>query len=199
MKKIDNAKGLIIWSAIATILAGIIHLWIAPEHLEHAPAHGILFLIVGIAQIVWGIAVWRRPSEKLYYVGVFMAGWLIVLYGITRLLPAPFSHGSPEAIDAIGLLCKLCEALGMFSLAVLIFQGIVLKADRFVAWRAIAVIMLLSFVSGFATYGIARALEPLLPGLSAPTEGHEEDQDLTESEDHHGDESAPTPEHDDGH
>lgn len=35
-----------------TALAGIIHLWIIPEHWEHAPAHGLFFLGVGIAQIV---------------------------------------------------------------------------------------------------------------------------------------------------
>jgi len=152
MEQNTLTKNLIAWSAVATILAGLIHLWIVPEHMAHAPAHGILFLLIGIAQIIWGIAVWRRPSVKLYYAGVLMAGWLIVLYAITRWLPAPFGHG-PESIQTIDLVCKFCEGLAMVSLAVLIFQGLILKAGQFVAWRTITLIVLFSFISGFVTYG----------------------------------------------
>lgn len=182
-------KNLIAWSAAMTVLAGAIHLWIVPQHWEHAPAHGLLFLIVGIAQILWGIAVWRQPSTRLYYVGVLMTGWLIVLYVITRWLPAPFGHGGPESIDTIGLFCKLCEAVGMFSLVVLIFQGVALKTGRFIAWRTIAIIILLSFISGFITYGAALAAAPVFPQLSSEEHHHEENEPVTE-EDHHHDEGA---------
>jgi hypothetical protein len=48
-----------------------------PEHWARSCARPV-FSVVGIAQIVWGIALWRRPSTRLYYVGVLMAGWLIV-------------------------------------------------------------------------------------------------------------------------
>lgn len=179
-----------------TVLAGIIHIWIVPQHWEHAPAHGLLFLIVGIVQIIWGIAVWRQPSTRLYYVGVLMAGWLIVLYVITRLLPAPFGHGGPEAMDTIGLICKLCEVLGMFSLVVLIFQGLTLKAGRFIAWRAVALIMLLSFISGFATYGIALAAEPVFPKLSsAADEHHHDESEPATEENHHHDEDTTDHDH----
>lgn len=176
MEQSAFSKNLIIWSAATTMLAGVIHIWIVPQHWEHAPAHGLLFLIVGIVQIIWGIAVWKQPSTRLYYAGVLMAGWLIVLYVITRLLPAPFGHGGPEAVDTIGLICKLCEVLGMFSLFVLIFQGLVLKTSRFIAWRAVALTMLLSFISGFATYDLALAAEPAFPQLSAPVEEHDHEE-----------------------
>ena len=174
MEQNTLSKNFIAWSAIATIAAGIIHLWIVPEHLEHALPHGILFLIVGVAQIIWGIAVWRRPSSRLYYVGVLMAGWLIVLYAITRVLPAPFGHG-PEAIQTIDLICKFCEGLAMVSLAILIFQGLILNAGRVAAWRAVTLIVLFSSISGFATYGIARAAETVgLPWLAGQFEEHDE-------------------------
>ena len=29
-----------------TALAGVIHLWIIPEHWEHSPAHALFFLLV---------------------------------------------------------------------------------------------------------------------------------------------------------
>ena len=175
-----------------TALAGFIHLWIIPEHWEHAPAHGLFFLIVGVAQIIWGIAVWHRPSTRLYYIGVLLAGWLIVLYAMTRWLPAPFGHG-PEGINTIDLACKICEVLGMITLAILIFQGMLLNAGRLVAWRTIAFIVFLSFIAAFATYGIARAAEPIFPSLSAPVEEPHHDEGGPE-EPHH-DEGTPAPEH----
>ena len=190
-------KRLIAWSALTTVLAGVIHLVIIPEHWVHARAHGLFFLIVGVLQIVWGIAVWWKPSTRLYYIGVILAGWLIVLYAITRWLPAPFGHG-PESIAAIDIACKLCEGLGMFTLGILIFQGIVLDAGRTAAWRGIAVILLLSVLAGFVTYGAARAAEPIFPSLSTSVEvDHRHGEGVpTPLDEHHHEEGTPASEHD---
>ncbi|HKY55750.1 MAG TPA: hypothetical protein VJM08_15640, partial [Anaerolineales bacterium] len=156
MEQDPLTKQLVASSALMTMLAGMIHLWIIPEHWVHAPAHSVFFLLIGIIQIVWGIAVGRRPSTRLYYIGVIMAGTLIVLYAIIRWLPAPFGHG-PEIIQIIDVACKLCEGLAMITLAILIFQGLVLNRGQSIAWRAIATIVLLSVIAGFFTYGVARA------------------------------------------
>ena len=189
MKQNTPTKALILLSVITTILAGIIHLVLVSAHMEHARAHGLFFLLVGIAQILWGVKVWRQPSRGLYYIGAVMAGWLIVLYGVTRLLPAPFSHG-PEAVEAIDIVCKLCEALGLISLLILIFQGLLLHGTRVNAWRAISLILLVSVLAGLATYRIARAAEPILPWLAGPAEGHHHDESVPiPGEEHHHNES----------
>lgn len=158
-----------------TGMAGVIHLWIVPEHWRHSQAHAVFFLLVGVVQIAWGVAVWRRPSTRLYYIGAGMAGWLIVLYGITRWLSAPFGHG-PEEIDMIGIVTKVFEGLGMIALVILIFQDLNFRAGRLLARKAIALILLISFVAGFVTYGVALAAEPIFPGLSAPEEEHHHDE-----------------------
>jgi hypothetical protein len=182
------ARNLLTWSAVMSIIAGIIHLVLVPGHVEHAPAHGLFFLLVGLAQIVWGIIVWRQPTLKLYYIGAVMAGWLIVLYGVTRWLPAPFSHG-PEGIETIDIVCKLCEGVGMISLLIVIFQGLVFHASRFKAWKTISLILLISFLAAFATYGAARAAEPILPWLAGPVEEHHHDESAPSEDDHHHNES----------
>jgi hypothetical protein len=187
MERNTFTKSLILLSAIMTILAGIIHLVLVPIHMQHAPAHGLFFLLVGIAQIIWSVLVWRQPSFKLYYIGAVMAGWLIILYGVTRVFPAPFSHG-PEGSETIDMICKFCEALGMFSLLILIFQRLRVHEDRFFAWRAIALILFVSVLAGFATYGIARAAEPILPWLAGTAEEHHHDESIPSSdEEHHHD------------
>lgn len=188
-----NTGNLIAWSAGATILAGIIHLVIVPEHWEHAPAHGLFFLIVGILQIVWGVTIWRRPSMQVYYVGAVMAGGLIVLYVLTRIFPAPFGHG-PEAVAWIDIVCKFCEAIGMFTLGLLIFQGMMIRSGRPFSWRAIVIVLLLAFAGGFATYGIARAAEPLFPSLAG--EEHHDDHEHEEDAENPLDDGAPTEEQD---
>lgn len=158
-----------------TAMAGVIHLWIIPEHWRHSQAHALFFLLVGVAQIVWGVAVWRQPSMRLYYIGAGMAGWLIVFYGITRWLPAPFGHG-PEEINMIGIVTKVFEGLGMIALVILIFQDLNFRAGRLVARKAIALILLISFVAGFVTYRVALAAEPIFPGLLTPEEEHHHDE-----------------------
>jgi hypothetical protein len=170
-----NRNKLVALSALMTGMAGVIHLWIVPEHWRHSQAHAVFFLLVGVVQIAWGVAVWRRPSTRLYYIGAGMAGWLIVLYGITRWLSAPFGHG-PEEIDMIGIVTKVFEGLGMIALVILIFQDLNFRAGRLLARKAIALILLISFVAGFVTYGVALAAEPIFPGLSAPEEEHHHDE-----------------------
>ncbi len=177
MQQSTLTKFLLAVSVLMMILAGGIHLWLVPEHLEHAPAHGIFFLLVGIAQIVWSIVVWRKPSETLYYVGALMAGWLIVLYVITRLFPTPFSDGWPEIVDLIGLVCELFEFAAMFTLLMLIFHKQAQKAGYFIAFRTSLLIVLLAFVSGVVTYRVARAAEPFFPWLSGTGEEIHHDGD----------------------
>jgi hypothetical protein len=186
MEENNFTKSLLLWSAVMSILAGIIHLVLVPRHIEHAPAHGLFFLLVGLAQILWGITAWRQPTLRLYYIGAVMAGWLIFLYGVTRWLPAPFTHG-PEAIETIDIVCKLCEGIGMISLLVLIFQGLMIHTGGFSAWRMISAILLISSLAAFVTYGVARAAEPLLPWLAGPGEGHYHEEGVPAEEDHHHD------------
>jgi hypothetical protein len=180
------ARNLITCSAVMTIIAGIIHLVLVPGHVEHAPAHGLFFLLIGLAQIVWGILVWRQPTLKLYYIGSVMAGWLIVLYGVTRWLPAPFSHG-PEGIETIDIVCKLCEGVGLISLLIIIFHGMVLHANQFSAWRTVSLIVLVSFLAAFVTYGVARAAEPIFPKLAGPVDEHHHDESVPSEEEHRHD------------
>ena len=62
MERNTPTKALIMLSAIMTILARIIHLVLVS-------AHGLFFLLVGIAQISWGVMVWRPalPQAVLYW------------------------------------------------------------------------------------------------------------------------------------
>ena len=182
-------------AAVLFARAGAIHLVIAPEHWAHAQAHGLFFAMVGVAELAWGLAVWIWPSTTLYRIGLVVASGLVVLWMLTRSLSVPFGHES-EPTDAFAIMCKLSEALGAVTLCVLIFHHTIFSAGRQAAWRIVVLLILVSLGAGLMTYGLARAAEPLLPGLQASAEQDHHHESLSGST--HGDEHAiaPTPEHD---
>ncbi len=185
------------WAALLIGLAGVIHIVITPQHWAHAPAHGLLFAVVGIAEIVWSVMAWRRPSATLYQIGMVAAGWLIILWVITRFLPAPFGHG-PERVEPFGVVCKLAEGLGMVAIGVLILGELTSTAGRRAGWRVISLLVIGAFIAGFVTYGVARAAEPMFPGLGASTdEHHDHDETAPESEGEHHDHEETAPESED--
>jgi hypothetical protein len=181
----DRRQTLWIGAAVLLIiLAGIIHLVIIPEHWDHAPAHGLFFGLVGLLQIGWGVAFWKRPSSTLYYAGFLLAGGLISLWVITRLWTAPF-HPGPEPVDLAGVVCKLAELLALFSLAALAFTGTAVGETKRLVAASLGLLLALSIVAGAGTYGVAIAAEPLFPGLMAGhNHGHDRGHDHDAGHDH---------------
>jgi hypothetical protein len=172
--------GLVAGAAGLMVVAGLTHLIVVPIHWAHAPIHGAFFVLMGLVQIAWGLAFWRRPSLALYRLGVILAGGLITLWLITRFLPAPFEH-EPGAIDLSGIICKVAEALGIAILVAIVVTGTPSPEMRRSAWRMAAILGLAAFLIGWAAYGLGLVLEPVLPGLGATGTYHEE-----QSEHDHG-------------
>jgi len=165
---------------MAIALAGLIHLAVAPMHYAHAPAHGIFFAAVGIVEILWALAFWRRPLPGLYYVGLAAAGGLVVLWAITRALPAPFGHG-PEAIEAGGLVCKVSELTGVIALGMLALRGQLPGIARRPAWRVAGEALALALIMGWGSWGVGYAATLWWPALGPQEavlhEGHAHDQE----------------------
>ncbi len=158
-------------AAAAIGAAGIIHFIVAPEHWEHAPAHGLFFIVVGVIELVWAVAIVWRPTLRLMQTGALLAGALIILWLITRALPAPFGHG-PEEIDAGGLVCKLSELVGLVSAVIVIFRHVITDRGALAARRSLSVLMVVMILLGSTGYIVGRAIEPLAPQLGASTEEH---------------------------
>lgn len=171
-------------SMAAIALAGLIHLGLAPEHYAHAPAHGIFFVGAGIVEISWALAFWRCPTQALYRTGLALVGGMIVLWAITRVLPAPFGHGL-EAINVSGLACKGSELIGIIALVMLALQGQLIGVTRPSVLRAGGEALALALIVGFAFFGIGHAMAPPLPALGPQEEDvHEEHAHGHEAETH---------------
>ncbi|HEX9076056.1 MAG TPA: hypothetical protein VF932_09765, partial [Anaerolineae bacterium] len=150
-------------AAVLLIAAGLIHLAIAPLHWSHSPAHGWFHLLSGSAEILWGVLFWRKPSPALFRTGMVMAGSLIVLWLITRVLPAPFTH-APEELDGFGILSKLSEAMGIAALVFAIVSNAISRGPRFSVWRTVGALAGTAMIAGGFVYVMGVAIEPLFPG-----------------------------------
>ncbi len=159
----------------AVAIAGLIHLWIAPEHYSHTPAHGISFALMGALEVAWALAFWRRPSRWLYRAGLSLAGGLIVLWAFTWVLPVPFGY-APEPITASLLVCKLSELIGVMSLGLLALHGRVIWPTGASVPRVFNEIFALAFITGLVFYGIGEGADWFLPTWSLEEEQahHEE-------------------------
>lgn len=143
---------------ITIAVAGVVHLWIAPLHYTHAPAHGLFFALAGLAQVIWAVAFWRRPSLLFYRIGLGLSGGLIVLWLLTQALGAPFGHGS-EPVDASAVVSKACEFICLISLVTLTWAGpIAIKMPPIS--RRVGEALALSLVVGFGFFGIGHVVEP---------------------------------------
>ncbi len=145
-------------------LSGVIHLAIVTEQSVHAPAHGLFFAALGVVQIGWAAAYWILPRRWLRWAGFVLSGGMIVLWAITRQLPAPFSV-LPEEIDLAGIASKVLEAVAMAGLLVEEARDHPAAGQRLALTLAA---FLLAVFSGIGIYAAGLALEPIAPPFLAP-------------------------------
>lgn len=99
----------------AMLGAGLLHLWVVPDHWLHSPVHGVALSALGIAQLAWAGFPERNSFGAREQAGVLLAGSALFLWGFTRLFPAPFGHG-PEDVEPVGLFIKAFELLAIVAL-----------------------------------------------------------------------------------
>lgn len=184
------------FATFAVAAAGFIHIAVAPQHYEHAPAHAAFFVLAGIAEIVWAIIFLRRPTEGVYYAGLALTGGLILLWALTRVMPAPF-HGHAEAIDLGGIACKVSEFAGLAALVMIAAQGGIVGLAKQSLARVAAIALVVSAAVAGATYVAARATEPWLPSLSAPDDHDTNHEHEGEDHEEHEHEAGEEHEHSD--
>ncbi|MEM8963191.1 MAG: MbnH family di-heme enzyme [Acidobacteriota bacterium] len=117
-------------AAVAMVIAGIVHLVIAPTHFSHSAAHGLFFGLLGVPQILWAVALLAmvvvmaksddQPSKWMtgfHYSGLMLSGGAVVLWLLTQWVQTPFAT-SPEPIDTPTVVSKLAELIAAIALLV---------------------------------------------------------------------------------
>jgi hypothetical protein len=76
--------------------AGLIHLWVAPEHFHEAWVIGTFFLLAGAGQLAFAVVLARGLGPSGLLVGVAANAGLIVLYVLSRTVTLPFLPAHDE-------------------------------------------------------------------------------------------------------
>ena len=79
-----RSKVILYVTAALSLFAGLIHLWVMPEHLEEWWGYGTFFLVAAMAQGLYGLALLRWSWQPLLLLGIGGNLAVIVLYDITR-------------------------------------------------------------------------------------------------------------------
>jgi len=99
---LKNDKKILILSVVAaaaTVIAGILHLQMAPRSLSQNLGEGILFLVGGLLQIFWAVPVIKRWGRAWQIIGIVGTGIFFVLWYASRLHLIPeggISEGGAE-------------------------------------------------------------------------------------------------------
>lgn len=72
--------GIICAVIASTVIAGVLHILMAPRSLEREVLEGIFFLISGIMQVFWLLPVLKEWHKIWYYVGIGGTGLLFALW-----------------------------------------------------------------------------------------------------------------------
>lgn len=89
-------------TAAATVIAGVMHLQMAPGSLSHNTGEGILFLIGGLVQIFWAVPVVKRWGKVWQMIGITGTSVFILLWYLDRLhlIPEGNIFGGGEGIQS---------------------------------------------------------------------------------------------------
>jgi hypothetical protein len=118
-------------AAVATAIAGIVHLYIPlgfPMVFGN-PAIATFFLGSGIVQIFWILPMLKRWGKPWYYVGIGGNVGFIILYVIT-LFPGNPVTGRGGNVDIIAMTCELAQVAYIAITAVILAKEKTIKASQ---------------------------------------------------------------------
>jgi uncharacterized membrane protein HdeD (DUF308 family) len=126
-----NYQYLFIAAAVATAIAGIVHLYMPLSHprmLGNLPV-ATFFLGSGIAQIFWILPMIKRWGKPWYYIGIAGNIAFIILYVITRFPGNPV-NGRGGGVDATDMICELAQVAYITITAVILVKERMIKVSR---------------------------------------------------------------------
>ena len=119
---LDKFTILLYAAASATFISGILHINRFIDTVSNGEQLGnpdILFLVGGIAQVLWVIPIIRQWGKIWYYIGIAGTVIFMLLWTITRLAGNPITSRAGQ-ISGEGIIIQI------FQIAFIIFSAIIL-------------------------------------------------------------------------
>ncbi|MDQ3717327.1 MAG: hypothetical protein M3381_15155 [Actinomycetota bacterium] len=111
-------------AALAIIVAAIVHIPVTPEHFEHAPYIGVLFVAFTIACIVLAAGLLFTANFAVAVAAAVVCAEAIVAYVLTRVVALPMlTHDVGNWLEPLGVAAIISEAIVVATCVVLVSRG----------------------------------------------------------------------------
>lgn len=95
-----------------SVLAGLLHLLVMPEHFDEWIGYGLFFFVVALAQLLYAVLLLRRPSSRTVLVTGIVGNALVIgLWAVTRTIGIPLGPeaGEVETVGMVDTVSKVAE------------------------------------------------------------------------------------------
>jgi hypothetical protein len=126
-KATDRQRGMLPAVAALSLMAGLIHLWVTPEHFEEWWGYGAFFLVAAVAQVLYVPLLIRWPNRTVLLLGIVGNSAIVLLYLLTRVVGIPLfgpEAGEIEGVGIIDVCATMSEAAIVVALGGLVLMGI---------------------------------------------------------------------------
>ena len=118
------SKMLLVYATAAcTLIAGILHLYLASNVIGNNLSVGIFFIVAGIAQVFWTLPILRTWGRLWIYLGIGGTIILIIMWIITRFPDNPII-GRDLPVNSMGI------AIEVFQIAFIVLSALIIARDR---------------------------------------------------------------------
>lgn len=97
-------------AALCALLSAVVHLLIAPEHLEETPYIGILFVVGSIALLLAAAGLARRNPLPAWLLGALVSGGMVLGFALSRTVGLP-DYRELDWDPPYGILSLVAEAV----------------------------------------------------------------------------------------
>ncbi|MGH2819170.1 MAG: hypothetical protein ACRDJ5_00800 [Actinomycetota bacterium] len=109
-------------AANLSIVAGLVHLVVTPEHVEEWWGYGVFFVSAAVFQLSFGIALLRMAGHRLVLAGIGLNVAIVALYVLSRTAGVPIGpHADhPEGVGLLDMSVTFAEVSLLFVLVPLL-------------------------------------------------------------------------------
>ena len=94
--RIPRASRPLVLMSAASVVAAVVHGWVAPEHFGESALYGAFFVGTAVAGSGYAALVLTRPTRGVLFAGVGGNAAIVALWLVTRLVAVPLGPGAGE-------------------------------------------------------------------------------------------------------
>ena len=98
---------------VACAISAGIHGALVPDHLREGTGAGLGFVVATVLLAVLAVVLTRRPSPAAFAAAAAVLAGLIAAYALAATTGVPVLHPAREPVDALALVTKAVEAVGL--------------------------------------------------------------------------------------